>query len=369
MNKIKIRVKVRMNKRLSKEIRELYQQQAQKEKLLDNDYIVHLDDTNTSNVFVILKCPEDSVYHHKFIIFRFDIPQDYPHSPPVVTFINNDASRIHPNMYEDGKCCCTILNTWPSLNEKWTSSMGIETVILAFCSFLDNTPYTHEPGGHDDESYTDFVKFQTWETCLIEYLEDPFTPESFREFILEYLNTSRGRIEEELSYLNFQYPAGYYYTRCFEIDNYYIDYYSVRDKLYRYLDSEIEYDMFFNLEVEQNTSLSSASDITTVVGDQQNSGYGCSICFDTLDDPDSILIKTKCDHGFHQSCIVFHIKTNGDVCPICRGNEPLIVRVPKRKRQNYEDDGEEEYIKNPLTNRMILVGGRTWIHLSHLGLI
>jgi ubiquitin-protein ligase len=151
------------NKRLLNEIKRLFIQQNNKD-LLDNDYLIHFDDTNINKVQTIIKAPQDSVYRHKFIRLDFEIPDNYPYSPPKVTFVNFDGVRIHPNMYEDGKCCSTILNTWPSDNEKWTSSMGIETVLLAFISFLDYNPYTFEPGGRDDSTYTDFVLYQSWKT-------------------------------------------------------------------------------------------------------------------------------------------------------------------------------------------------------------
>ena len=124
------------NKRFLKEIQRLYLQQSQKE-LLKNDYLIVYDEANINKLYAIIKAPRDSVYKHKFIRLNFTIPDNYPHSPPEVTFVNYDGVRIHPNMYENGKCCATILNTWgDNIFEKWTSSMGIETILLTFHSFL-----------------------------------------------------------------------------------------------------------------------------------------------------------------------------------------------------------------------------------------
>ena len=52
----------------------------------------------------------------------------------------------------------------------------------SFISFLDNNPYMHEPGGRDNPSYTCYVEFQSWSTCLIKYLENE-TIELFYNFI------------------------------------------------------------------------------------------------------------------------------------------------------------------------------------------
>ena len=76
-----------MNKRLVKELKNLILQQNKKP-LLENDYLVSFDEENINHVYTIIKCPYDSVYRHKFIRLDFNIPEDYPHSPPIVTFIN-----------------------------------------------------------------------------------------------------------------------------------------------------------------------------------------------------------------------------------------------------------------------------------------
>jgi hypothetical protein len=82
----------------------------------------------------IIKCPQDSVYRHKFIRLDLTIPSNYPYEPPQVSFVNYDGVRIHPNMYESGKCCSTILNTWGDSE-------------LAPCRFLD-TPGVVMPNYH-----------------------------------------------------------------------------------------------------------------------------------------------------------------------------------------------------------------------------
>ena len=256
-----------MNKRFLKEIKTLYLEQSQKP-LLENDYLVYHDENDINVLHTIIKAPRDSVYRHKFIRLDFKIPEDYPHSPPKVTFVNYDGVRIHPNMYEDGKCCSTILNTWPSENEKWTSSMGIETILLTFHSFLDNNPYTYEPGGRDDQSYSVYVRFQSWITLLIRYLQYEKI-ESFRQFIYSYLLSNIDPIFSELNECKETYNRGYYHTRCFNIEDYQIDYNAVSEKLqdyYNYIDfseiteEEISFEMFLNKE------------------------FSCSICFDTFND-------------------------------------------------------------------------------------
>jgi ubiquitin-protein ligase len=326
------------NKRLLKEINTLYSQQYNKPDILDNDYLVYLNESNTNIVHAIIKAPHDSVYRHKFIRLDFEIPGDYPHSPPTVTFINKDYVRIHPNMYEDGKCCATILNTWPSNNEKWTSSMGIETILIMFHSFLDNEPYTYEPGGRDEPTYTEYVLHQSWKTCLFDYLNDSNQPDLFVNFMQKYIITNINTIYRDIYSLLSIYPLDYYETACFEIDLFLINYSRVID-LIEYHYGKIIMDYNETDHLNENEPLNVNLDHT----------HDCDICFDTLD-ISSKTIQLKCSHKFHVVCIENHSKLNGNVCSICR-----------------QEIAFDQYVINPETNRKIKVGGKIYNMLIDLG--
>lgn len=338
-----------VNKRLLKEIRKLYNEQTQKN-LLDNDYLISYDEENINVVHAIIKAPYDSVYRHKFVRLDFKIPDNYPYSPPEVFFVNYDGVRIHPNMYEDGKCCATILNTWgDSKYEKWTSSMGIETILLTFHSFLDNNPYTYEPGGGDDPNYTTFVQYQSWYTCLIRYLQNEKT-ELFYTFICNYLLSNIDNIFNDLQYFKQQIPNGYYECKCFEIDQYNIDYDRIiilMQNYYNYIeyteqnDNEIlDYDEFINKE------------------------YTCSICYDTHD-IDTLNINVKdikldCKHNFHIDCLKNHIDKNSSICPMCR---------TEISQNDIGKINTNEWIINPLTKRRVKIGSRTYNYLIENNII
>ena len=91
-----------INKRLLKELSDLEKKQNSTS-LLDNDYLIYYDDNNLNKIYAIIKAPYESVYRHKFIRLNISIPENYPHSPPKVTFVNHDSVRIHPTMYQDGQ--------------------------------------------------------------------------------------------------------------------------------------------------------------------------------------------------------------------------------------------------------------------------
>lgn len=338
-----------VNKRLLKELKQLQLQQSSK-KLLENDYIVIANEENINKVHCLIKAPQDSVYKHTFIRLDMDIPQDYPHSPPNVNFVNYDGVRIHPNMYEDGKCCATILNTWPSDNEKWTSSMGIETILLTFHSFLDNQPYTHEPGGKDEPTYTVYVRYQSFYTCLLRYLAFERISE-FKEFMTAYLFDNIGDIFETIERLITEYPIGYYHTTCFEIDNFFINYNNIQTKLYEFYGI-----MELFGENESHDDPMEHDDLEDIL---VTDDYKCNICFDT--EKLGNIQKLNCSHTFHRLCLDRHINKNMAVCPICRQSIELIKQTKHNK--------EILWVVNPKTQRKIKVGSKTYRTLVEEGAI
>ena len=345
-----------MNKRLLKEIRHLYIQQTEKADLLDNDYLVYFDEQNINKLYTLIKAPKDSVYKHTFIRLDFDFPDNYPHSPPQVKFINYDSVRIHPNMYEDGKCCSTILNTWgDDIFEKWTSSMGIETILLTFHSFLDNNPYTYEPGGTDDPSYSVYVRHETWTSCLFRYLTYE-TIDLFIRFIHNYLLINIDEISLDLNALAIQNPYGYYFTRCFEVDNYIIDYNKIINSLQEYY-NYLVYTEFVN----DNNVLEQLD-----WNDFKNKEYSCNICFDTNIEDEQCAVKLTCGHAFHRNCLMEHFDKNNWLCPMCRKEINPIELEKEEELTNEQEKEKEQVIKwiiNPLSKRQVKVGGKTWKYL------
>ena len=348
-NKLIVMLMSSVNKRLLKELQTLVIQQNSKN-LLENDYLISFDDSDIKKVHAIIKCPYDSVYRHKFIRLDFDIPDNYPHSPPKVNFINYDSVRIHPNMYEDGKCCSTILNTWPSDNEKWTSSMGIETILLTFHSFLDYNPYTYEHGGHDNDSYTEYVTYQSWYTCLIRYLENRNKqPELFTTFISNYLLQNIGQIIDDIRDLHEEFPPDAYSTDCFYIGYYTINYIQVINKLGEWYN-------FLNYKENIETD-----EIDISFNDFSNIDYSCNICFDTSGYNKQI--KLLCNHDFHIECIKLHINNNGNICSLCR-TDINTEDLKKINESNCSENTKIIWIINPETKRKVKIGSRTYKRLK-----
>ncbi len=85
-------------------------------------------------------------------------PQEYPHLPPTLTFL--DPIPFHPNVYENGLLCISILHPpvedltgYESANERWSPVQTPETILLSVISLL------HDP---NDESPANIEAAKLW---------------------------------------------------------------------------------------------------------------------------------------------------------------------------------------------------------------
>lgn len=110
------------------------------------DIYVYPFEDNNMRLQSLVVGPKDSVYHGGYFLFDIKLPQTYPIEPPVFTFISpkySDIGRLHPNLYEDGKVCLSILNTWGK--NEWSSGSSVTIILKTIQSLLDDNPIKHEP--------------------------------------------------------------------------------------------------------------------------------------------------------------------------------------------------------------------------------
>lgn len=135
--------------RLIKDITQL------KDDELEGIYYRHDEDDILSGKALIIG-PPGTPYAGGYYLFTFRFPFDYPHSPPIVKFYTNDGlTRMHPNLYKNGKVCLSILNTWSG--DSWTGCQTIASVLLTIQSILTNNPLLNEPG--ISKFHPDFYKY------------------------------------------------------------------------------------------------------------------------------------------------------------------------------------------------------------------
>lgn len=126
--------------RLIKDVKQLKGQS-----LAENNIYYHHDEENILKGYALIIGCIGTPYFGGYYLFELNYPVDYPHSPPIVTYLTNgDNIRFNPNLYTSGKVCISLLNTWTG--EQWTSCQSITSVLLTLGTLLCNNPLLNEPG-------------------------------------------------------------------------------------------------------------------------------------------------------------------------------------------------------------------------------
>ncbi|KZV37150.1 hypothetical protein F511_15070 [Dorcoceras hygrometricum] len=87
-------------------------------------------------------------YHDGLFFFDVHLPPQYPNDPPMVHY-NSGGLRINPNLYESGRVCLSLINTWNgSDTEVWNpgSSTILQVLVSLQALVLNEKPYFNEAG-------------------------------------------------------------------------------------------------------------------------------------------------------------------------------------------------------------------------------
>jgi len=113
---------------------------------------VELNNDNLHEWRVFIEGPKDTFYEGGIFQLLMKFPQDYPMSPPAVTFL---SEFWHPNVYLDGKVCISILHP-PGVDEmsgelpeeRWLPTQTVTTILLSIISLL-SAPNISSPANVD----------------------------------------------------------------------------------------------------------------------------------------------------------------------------------------------------------------------------
>ncbi|KAK8758140.1 hypothetical protein V5799_004223 [Amblyomma americanum] len=98
---------------------------------------------------VLIKGPCRTPYEDGLFLFDFQLPAEYPQSPPQCHYVSYCSDRLNPNLYEGGKVCVSLLGTWSGKgSEMWsadTSSL-LQVLISIQGLILVSEPYYNEAG-------------------------------------------------------------------------------------------------------------------------------------------------------------------------------------------------------------------------------
>jgi len=97
------------------------------------------DESDMFDWTVHIEGPPDSFYETGVFKCQMRFPQDYPNSPPSLRFISD---FWHPNVYQDGRVCISILhqpdpyNPQESPEECWRPIQTVESILVSVISML-----------------------------------------------------------------------------------------------------------------------------------------------------------------------------------------------------------------------------------------
>ena len=151
---------------------------------------VHWEEDNMYKAWAMIVGPEDTPYEKGFLFFEFDFPSRYPFEHPSGRILTTDGqTRLHPNLYTNGKICLSLLGTWAG--PSWTSSQNFSSLLIAIQSILNEWPLWNEPGFEDNKSkksqdYNEMVRHQMYVVSIIQQFKHfPASCITFRDKMIE----------------------------------------------------------------------------------------------------------------------------------------------------------------------------------------
>ncbi|KAL0001221.1 hypothetical protein SO802_015002 [Lithocarpus litseifolius] len=163
------------------------------EKDLPDTIFVRVYESRMDLLRAVIVGAEGTPYHDGLFFFDVFFPCGYPNVPPNV-YYHSGGLRLNPNLYNCGKVCLSLLNTWSgNKNEKWIP--GVSTMLQVLVSIqgliLNTKPYFNEPG------YAHMSGSESGEMRSQQYNEDTFVlslrtmmytmrrpPKHFEDFVM-----------------------------------------------------------------------------------------------------------------------------------------------------------------------------------------
>ncbi|KAF8413877.1 hypothetical protein HHK36_001871 [Tetracentron sinense] len=121
-------------------------------KILENDLpetiFVRVYEARMDLLRAVIVGAAGTPYHDGIFFFDVFFPFDYPNVPPKV-YYHSGGLRLNPNLYNCGKVCLSLLNTWNgNKNEKWIpgQSTMLQVLVSIQALILNAKPFFNEPG-------------------------------------------------------------------------------------------------------------------------------------------------------------------------------------------------------------------------------
>ncbi|KAB2059418.1 hypothetical protein ES319_A11G301500v1 [Gossypium barbadense] len=118
------------------------------EKDLPDTIFVRVYESRMDLLRAVIIGVEGTPYHDGLFFFDVFFPASYPKEPPHV-YYHSGGLRLNPNLYDCGKVCLSLLNTWSGKkNERWIPGMStmLQVLVSIQALILNQKPYFNEPG-------------------------------------------------------------------------------------------------------------------------------------------------------------------------------------------------------------------------------
>ena len=182
-----------------------------KEELKKRGIYFHVDDGDirTMKVLIIPRPKNEgslvSPYTYGNFMFEFNFSEEYPLSPPKITFHPKQSfCRLHPNYYQCGKVCLSIINTWS--NNDWTPSTSILCLINILEERLNENAICFEPSRemssvHQKNVYNEAVEYAKYYITILK-IKNYKEFNDFNDIIQDELRANIDHLLERAKTLN-----------------------------------------------------------------------------------------------------------------------------------------------------------------------
>ncbi|CAG9807884.1 unnamed protein product [Chironomus riparius] len=160
---------------------------------------------------VLITGPSETPYANGCFEFDVYFPHDYPNSPMMINLetTGRHSVRFNPNLYNDGKVCLSILNTWHGRpEEKWNAqtSSFLQVLVSIQSLILVSEPYFNEPGfersrgtqsgNHSSREYNSNIYQACVKWAMLEQIRNP-SP-CFKDVIFTHFWFKRNEICQQI---------------------------------------------------------------------------------------------------------------------------------------------------------------------------
>ncbi|XP_057338600.1 baculoviral IAP repeat-containing protein 6 isoform X3 [Microplitis mediator] len=160
---------------------------------------------------VLITGPAETPYANGCFEFDVYFPPDYPNSPMLINLetTGRHTVRFNPNLYNDGKVCLSVLNTWHGRpEEKWNAhtSSFLQVLVSIQSLILVPEPYFNEPGyersrgtasgAQSSQEYNANICLATVKWAMLDQIKNPCP--CFKEVIHTHFWIKRHEIVAQL---------------------------------------------------------------------------------------------------------------------------------------------------------------------------